>query len=196
MGFSATGFFQWLENHVMEDPYAGLSLPNHQEIYGMEVQGHFFAHPCLKIQANLTWLGNSGPDETYRFLKSISLDPDTGEITREYDTTSYPYDPGADLLFNVMATWEPNERVSLFGRAGYQSSRTLLFPRNDAFDLVSASGVWLFDFPAAVQDVIFPGLDFELSVKNLTDNDEKTPGTYDLMELAPITAQVLARFKW
>ena len=76
MGFSATGFYQWLDNHVMEDPYAGLSLPNEQKIYGLEAEAHFSPHPSLNIEANFTLLENRGSEEKYRYLESITIDPD------------------------------------------------------------------------------------------------------------------------
>ncbi len=195
MGFSATGFYQWLDNHVMEDPYGGLSFPNDQEIYGMEVKGHVFPHKTLKIDANVTWLGNRGPKEKYRYLKSVEIDEE-GNIIKIYDTTSYPYNLGADFLFNVMAAWQPVEKVSFYARTGYTASRSLLFPRDDASKVVSVSGTWLFDVSAVIRDAFFPGANLELSVKNLTDNDDKTPGTYDLIEGDPITAQVLLRIGW
>ena len=75
-GFSVTGFFQWLDDHVMEDPYAGLSLPNEQKIYGLEIEAHLSPHPSLDIEANLTLLNNRGSEERYRYLERIEFDSD------------------------------------------------------------------------------------------------------------------------
>jgi outer membrane cobalamin receptor len=201
MGFSATGFYQWLDDHVMEDPYAGLSLPNEQRIYGLELEGHYSPHPSLNIEANLTLLENSGSDETYRYLSSIEID-DEGNIIRLYDTKTYPYDLGADSLFNLMVTWQPSDRVSLYARAGYTASRSLIYPRDSAYErdndyeILSASGDWQLDVTAVIRDVLFPGTDLDLSVKNLRDNDYHTPGTYDLIGGRPITVQAVLRIRF
>jgi outer membrane receptor protein involved in Fe transport len=36
---SICGFINRLDDHIMEDPYAGLSIPNHQKIEGIELEG-------------------------------------------------------------------------------------------------------------------------------------------------------------
>ena len=63
------GFSSRIDNHLMEDPYAGLSQPNHQKIYGVELMGNVFPMKELSFSANLTLLNNSGPYETYNYLK-------------------------------------------------------------------------------------------------------------------------------
>jgi len=195
MGFSATGFYQWLDNHVMEDPFAGLSLPNEQKIYGLETEAHYSPHSSLNIEANLTLLKNRGSQEQYTYLESIEFDSDFNLI-ENYATKTYPYDLGADSLFNVMVTWRPSDRMSLHARAGYTGPRSLLYPRDDAFELVSVSGDWQVDVTAVIRDVLFPGTDLDLSVKNLTDHSYQTPGTYDLIEGSPITVQAVLRVRF
>ncbi len=198
MGFSATGFYQWLDDHVMEDPYAGLSLPNEQRIYGVELEGHYSPHRRLKIEANLSLLENRGSDEKYRFIESITIDPDDpdGDLILNYATKTYPYDLGAGSLFNVMVTWQPNDRVSLHARTGYTASRSLIYPRDDAYEIVSASGDWQVDLTAVIRDFIFPGTDLDFSIKNLTDTSYHTPGTYDLVEGRPVTVQAVVRMRF
>jgi outer membrane cobalamin receptor len=195
MGFSATGFYQWLENHVMEDPYAGISLPNEQKIYGLELEGHYSPYSALKIEANLTLLENRGLDEKYRYIVEFTDDGE-GNIVPVYDTETYPYDLGADSLFNVMVTWQPTDRVTLHARTGYTASRSLIYPRDDAFEIVSVSGDWLADLGVVIRDVPFSGADLDLSVKNLTDNRYQTPGTYDLIEGPSITVQAVLRVRF
>ncbi len=195
IGFYATGFFQWLDNHVMEDPYAGLSLPNNQRICGLELEGHYFPHPRLDIEANLTLLNNRGSEEQYRYLESITIDPDFN-IIEKYTTKNYPYDLGSDSLFNLMVTWQPSERVSLHTCAGYIGPRSLIYPRADAYEIVSVSGDWQVDLTAVIQDVLFPGTALDLSIKNLTDHNYQTPGTYDVIEDHPVTVQVMFRVRF
>ncbi|MFZ7111136.1 MAG: TonB-dependent receptor plug domain-containing protein [Desulfatiglandales bacterium] len=195
MGFSATGIFQRLDNHVMEDPYAGLSLPNRQDIYGLEIEGHLSPHPTLKLEANLTWLKNTGPREQYRYLESVTINPD-GDILENYATKTYPYDIGADLMANLTVTWRPMERLSLYGRAGYVGPRSLLYPRGDALEFVSAGGAWHVDGAAVIRDVFFKGADLEFSVRNVIGHRSETPGTYDLIEGESVRGQVLLRVRW
>jgi outer membrane cobalamin receptor len=195
MGFSATGFYQWLENHVMEDPYAGLSLPNEQKIYGLEAEAHYSLHSGLNVEANLTLLNNRGSQEQYTYLESIEFDSDFNLI-EIYATKDYPYDFGADSLFNLMLTWQPSDRVSLHARVGYAASRTLIYPLVDAYKIVSVSGDWQVDLTAVIRDFIFPGMDLDFSIKNLTDTSYETPGTYDLLEGRPVTVQALVRMRF
>ena len=74
-GLSLCGFASWIENHTMEDPYAGLSLPNSQDIIGLELEGHLSPAESLDLSANLTLMDNSGPDETYHYLDHIEGGP-------------------------------------------------------------------------------------------------------------------------
>jgi hypothetical protein len=131
----------------------------------------------------------------YRYLKDITIDSD-GNIVREYALTSYPYDTGADTLFNLMVTWEPIKRISLYARTGYIAPRSLIFPREDPLKDITVPGTWTTDAAAVIRDIGFPGLDLEFSIKNLTDNRYDIPGTYDLIQGDGITAQAMFRLKF
>jgi outer membrane receptor protein involved in Fe transport len=195
MGFSITGFYQWLDNHVMEDTYAGLSLPNEQKIYGLEAEAHYSPNSSLDLEANLTLLQNRGSEERYRYLERVEFDSDLNLIG-VYTTKNYPYDLGADSLFNLMFTWKPSERMTLHARVGYTGPRSLIYPRADAYEIISVSGDWQVDFTAVIRDILFPGMDLDLSVKNFTDHTYQTPGTYDLIEGRPFTVQAVVRMSF
>ncbi len=62
---SVCGFYSRIEKHILEDPYAGLSLPNRQNIKGVEIEGRYSPLKSLDLSANLTLLDNDGPSETY-----------------------------------------------------------------------------------------------------------------------------------
>jgi outer membrane cobalamin receptor len=64
-GLSLCGFVSRIDNHIMEDPYAGLSQSNNQDIKGVEIEGYLSPHSSLDFSANLTLIDNNGPDETY-----------------------------------------------------------------------------------------------------------------------------------
>jgi outer membrane receptor protein involved in Fe transport len=194
LSLSAVGFYSELENHIVEDPYAGLSLANEQDIYGMELEVRLQATETLELAANLTLMDNSGPDETYELLTSIEIDPDTGEIIPIFEDVNYPYNPGAKTLANLMATWHPFERVSLFGRLGYFSSRRLVFPRTGGSE--SASSQWLLDASATLHDLFFTGSELSLTVTNLLDERYETPGTYSFIDGRSAAFEAVWRIRW
>jgi outer membrane cobalamin receptor len=190
---SVCGFVSRIENHIMEDLYAGLSLPNQQDIKGVEIEGHFSPVKSLDLSANLTLLDNIGPSETYHWndYSFVRLD---GTVVKHFTDLTYPYDRGPDALFNLTGTWRPVERVTAFLRLGYFSSRDLIFPRSE--EIRSVPGVWLVDLSATIRDIGIPGLDLELSVRNLLDRDYETPGTYGLINGDPATVWVGLQKRW
>jgi outer membrane receptor protein involved in Fe transport len=97
-------------------------------------------------------------------------------------------------LFNLTGTWRPIERLSAFVRLGYFSSRDLIFARSE--EIRSVSGTWLVDVSATVRDIGVPGLDLEVTVRNLFDKSYETPGTYGLIEGDPATFWVELRKRW
>ncbi len=196
MGWSATGFYQQIDNHVMEDPYAGVSQPNVQDIYGIELDAHWQPVKSLRLQAGLTLVANSGPQENYRYVESYGFDNDTGELVPNYAVNRFDYDLGPDRLFNVQATWQPLTDLSVNVSARYTGSRSLLFPRDDTLERVSVDGAWCVDAAVVVENVISRGIDLEVSLHNLFDNRYDTPGTYDLIEADPFTAQAVLRMAW
>ncbi len=190
---SLCGFINRIEDHFREDPYAGLSLSNRQDIQGVEIEGTYSPFDSLDLAANFTLFNNDGPDETYHWNDYSYLRPD-GTLVKHYTDLEYPYDFGADSLFNFSATWRPAERVSLFLRFGYVGSRDLIFPRGA--EIRSVSGVWLMDASATVRDIVCPGLDLEVTVRNLMDQEYDTPGTYSLIEGEPAALWVELRKRW
>ena len=187
-GLSLCGFASRIENHIMEDPYAGLSQPNKQDIKGVEIEGRLSPAKGLNFSANLTLIDNNGPDETY--LSKTYFDG----TTWHYEDLSYPYDSGPRTLFNLTGTWRPVERVTTFARLGYFSSRRLIYP--GATEFHSTPGVWLLDLTTSIRDVVFSGLELEFSIRNLTDKEYDTPGTYSAIEGKPFSATVMLRKRW
>jgi outer membrane receptor protein involved in Fe transport len=192
-GLSVTGFFSRIDKHIMEDPYAGLSLPNEQNIKGVEIEGRFSPVKSIDLSANLTLLDNDGPSETYHWNDFSFVRPD-GTVVKHFTDLTYPYDRGPGALFNLMGTWRPVERLTAFLRLGYFSSRNLIFPRSA--EIISVPGVWLLDLSTTVRDIGIPGLDLEVSVRNLLDRDYDTPGTYSLIKGDPATVWVGLRKRW
>ncbi|MDZ7698212.1 MAG: TonB-dependent receptor [Deltaproteobacteria bacterium] len=186
-GVNVGGFASKIRNHIMEDPYAGLSEPNHQKIYGVELNGYFSPLKTLEFSANLTLQNNSGPDETYRYIKYWDPDP-------HYEELNFPYDTGPKRLFNLTSTWRPIEKVTVFARLGYHSSTQLIYPRANRFQTIP--GAWVLDATTTVKDIAVPGLDLQVSFRNLTNNHYETPGTYSTISGEPFTAEVMLRKRW
>ncbi len=189
-GLSACGFFKRLSDHIMEDPYAGLSIPNNQKIRGVEVEGHLSPTDTLRLSASLTLLGNSGPDETYRYVDYVFIRPD-GTLEEHYADLRYAYDIGPKRIFNIMAQWDAMDRLTLSMRAGYFSSISVICPRCESTDAVS--GAWLADMKATLRDVGMPGLDLELFLWNITDRDYRLPGTYSTIRGEAISGMLMIK---
>ncbi len=201
---SVCGFYSRISKHVKDDPYAGpgLSLPNEQNIKGVEIEGRYSPLKSLDLSANLTLLDNDGPSETYHWNDVSFVRPD-GTVVKHFTDLTYPYDRGPNTILNLMGTWRPVDRLTAFLRLGYYSSRNLIFPfasRNVIFprsaEILSVPGVWLLDMATTVRDVGFAGLDLEVSVRNLLDRDYETPGTYSLIKGDPATVWVGLRKRW
>jgi len=188
-----SGFASRIKNHIMEDPYAGLSLPNDQDISGLEIEGKLSPGYNLDLCANLTVLTNTGSDETYHYNDYTLIMPD-GTVKKHYIDLKYPYDTGAKRIFNLTGTWRPAERLTTFVRLGYFSSRKLIYPK--ATEYSSIPGVWLIDLSATIRDVVYPGLDLDFAIRNLFDKNYETPGTYSTIDGEPFSATIMLRKRW
>ncbi len=191
LSLGATLFYNHISEHTAEDPYAGLSEPNQQEIYGLELEAEYSPWASLDLRANLTLLENSGPDETYIFKEYSIIRPD-GSVEDVYSQFDYPYDPGAQSVFNLGATWRPSDRWDLFSGLRYFGSRDLVYPKSQEIEQVS--GAWLLDFSVTRKDVLTPGLDLLFLARNILDEDYQTPGTYSMMEGEPFEVQIMLRY--
>lgn len=191
LNLSLTGFWNQLEDHVIGDPYAGLSEPNNQDIYGLEMKGSYSPLNNIRLKADLTLLDNNGPDEHFRFEESSIIHPD-GTVETKYSDFSMPFNEGPDTMFNFTADWWPKENImaSLFLR--YISSRKLIYPKEEVIE--SASDVWRLDASFTFKDIVKEGLDLNLYFQNLLDKDYHTPGTYSMIEGDSFQANLELRY--
>jgi len=191
--FNIGGFINRIDDHIMEDPYAGLSNRNHQTIKGIEVGGRFSPVDRLTLGAILTALDTSGPDDTYRYKDYSFILPD-GSVVDHFTNLNYPFDTGPETLFNFTAEWEPVSGYTVFGRVRYFSAQELIYPRNES--TVPISGEWLLDLNLAARNILDCGLDLECRIFNLTDRDYQLPGTYSVIEGDPLTIHVALTKHW
>jgi outer membrane receptor protein involved in Fe transport len=192
---SVGGFVSRIDNHILEDPYAGLSRPNQQDIIGMEAEAQWTPRPFLDLAANLTLLKNSGPAETYAFNDFTFIRPD-GTVEKSFVDVEYPYDLGADVLLNLMGTWRLSKALTLFSRLGYVAPRNLNVLTDGRFKTTEVGGFWRVDAHLSWKDALASGLDVDLSVENLLDARYEAPGTYGLVEGTPFTARLGIRMNW
>lgn len=192
---TVTLFRNEIENHVVDDPYlgAGFPSPNSQDIYGLEleVEHQFFQN--LTLCGNLTLQNNSGTDEAY-YYKYYVRDPDdpSNVVDEGYFELSYAYETGPDIMGTVKAVWDINRNLSLVPELKYFSSQTIYSPVAD--ETLSCGQAWVMDVNLRVKNY-FP-FDVTLFVKNLFDNNYKTPGLYSVTRNPGFTAGVTLRYSW
>ncbi|NJL58769.1 MAG: TonB-dependent receptor [Desulfobacteraceae bacterium] len=181
-GLSLTLFNSRIDNHIMEDPYAGLSVPNHQNIIGAEFEASLSPTESIDLFANITVIHNEGPNEIYKFYTSTFTFED-GTTVKYYDDIEYPYDTGPEQILNIGGTWRPFEKTSMFISLGYISSTELVFPRGKTSQ--SFSGRCLMNLNTTIQDILGQGTELGVSFRNLTAQDYETAGTYSAVDGYP-----------
>lgn len=186
-------FSNRIDNHVMEDPYAGLSLPNHQNIEGMELDLNWRVSSRFELSGNLTVMESKGPDETYLYNDYSIVLPD-GSVEKHFVDLHYAYDSGPETLANLMAVWRPVHWVDASLRFRYFGSQELSHPRGEKrqkFDgqIVGDAAISL------KTDRFYPG-SCRLVVNNLLDADYALPGTYNAMSAEPLTVKLIFQLDW
>ncbi|MBI5557260.1 MAG: TonB-dependent receptor [Deltaproteobacteria bacterium] len=193
VNFSVVAFTSGIADHIKEDPYAQLSLPNSQDIHGLELEGNYTILDQFTLGANLTLLDNKGPDETYHLLTAIFIRPD-GSVEYIYEDVISPYDPGPKKMFNLSGTWKPADKLSLVADLRYFSERDLINARTGVID--TAESVWQLDATLRYKDIMAPGIDLTLIAKNIFDADYETPSIYEMMDGQPFTMEILLQKRW
>jgi outer membrane cobalamin receptor len=190
---SATAFVNEIDNHVIEDRYAGagLSMPNRQTIYGLELElGHQLTER-FHLGGNLTFLNNSGPREHYFYNDYTYTDPD-GNLVKNYLDLEHDYDLGPDILGNLTAGWQMTDHVSLVSELRYFAGQALYFPIEDV--ATSCDDGWVMDMHLHVKNR-FP-FDLSVFVLNVFDHDHTIPGVYSVTDSEGMAAGAVIRMNW
>ena len=190
---SITGYANRLENHIFEDPYAGISEPNHQDVNGVEIRGRYWFTPEFDMSANLSLHDHAGPDERYEYVSSFFVDEE-GNFIEEREQIEYPFDSGAKTTFNLMTEWRPSRNVILSGRLLYVSDRDLIYPRSEK--IIRFSGQWTTDLSLRMENITRYRLGLACTVKNLFDQDYVSPGVYSGIKGDPLEIQIAISKKW
>jgi outer membrane receptor protein involved in Fe transport len=189
----AAAFVSKISDHIMQDPYAGLSEPNDQTLRGLEISGEFNLKENLNLAANATFIDNNGPDETYQYLAYSYIRPD-GSIEDVFEDISYPFETGPKMFANLVVRWRPMKNLGIFTRLSYARAHDLVFPRGE----IAAKGedFWNLDINALFEDVLQTKTDLNLSFRNVFDRQSRSPGTYEMISTQPFTVEVMLKKKW
>lgn len=185
---SLTLFRNGIDNHVIEDSYAGagLSKPNSQIIYGAELECDYRFSRSLSVSSDFTLLTNSGADETWLYLHHKEYDEPI------YYNLQYDYNAGADTMFNFALSWDFTENITITPQLKYFSKRVLYSPKEDITKQCDAA--WLLDLNLQIRDV-FP-FDIDFYMENIADTDFYEPGSYSIIKGRPFTAGVKLKMRW
>lgn len=187
-----TPFWTALENHIQQDPYAGLSSLGSQDIYGIEFAGSYRLCKELRFWANSSFFQTNGDDARYTtFIKVY----DNGSwVDVPYEQWSVPYDTGPTLLANAGVIWQPKKDLTLSLSAHYNHDHSFYFNKGAGHEEVGRR--WIFDMTVKFADVGVKGLDMTGSVKNLFDQRYETPGSAGALNGAPLAAYVGISFRY
>lgn len=192
--FSLCGFSSHIENHVVANKYAAYSLPNSQDIDGIEFEINYSPFKFLDISSNLTMLRNTGPDEVFKPVKTLilELDDTIGQIFYD-DDLNLPYDVGPEIYSNFVVTYRFNDNIHILSRLQYVAS-------NKAIDLVNeiskeVPSFWLFDVNLSFDD-FYKGFGVNIGLKNILNRDYELPGTYSNIDGSEFETEILISKKW
>lgn len=124
-----TLFNNRIDNHVNQDRYAGagLSTPNSQTINGVEIEFSHSFTPSLSISGSMTFLDNTGADETYLYNDYTYIDPN-GNSVRHFETLEYAYDSGPKRMGSLKAVWKMTDHLILLPELNYFSKKNIILP--------------------------------------------------------------------
>ena len=190
---SMTMFRNSIRGHVIEDRYqgAGLSTPNEQTIYGVELEAEHRLTDDLSVSGNLTLLGNSGPNETYLYKDYVEEDDD-GNLVNYYNALDYAYESGPDIMGTVRAVWQLSDDIRLVPELRYFSSQSYYSPVEDITQ--TCDSAWIAGLNLIVTR--YSPLDISVHVSNLLDNEYLSPGVYSVTEAPGLSAGFMVRMRW
>ncbi len=191
--FSVTAFRNDIDNHVLGDRYegAGVSLPNHQTIDGIELEWEFEATDNLSFSGNATFLSNDGPDEVFLFNDYTYFDDD-GNEQKHYERLTHRYDTGSDTILNLSGIWKITENIKLIPQVKYFSDRELYYSVSD--ETRKYPDAWLFNLRLRINTGKFS--DIDLFVNNIFSTRF---GTFDAASghnRESFNAGIIFKYKW
>jgi len=193
--FKTCVFKSFIDNHVVENNYAstGISLPNSQEIEGIEFEAIAFPIKKIRFHFALTLLNASGPDNIFIHNDYSYLDKNGEWVDHLVEMTS-PFDHGADSFFNTDIRWEINDRTTFFANLRYQGPREYVYLKDQ--ETVSYPDVWLADVSLKLTDLSNTKLELIFKVKNIFNTRYAYPGIYGTVEGPGINSGIFLQKRW
>ncbi len=190
---AVTLFRNAIENHVIEDRYtgAGLSSPNNQTIYGIELELEHQVFDTFKLAACLTLLGNSGANETYLYNDYTYVDGEGNQI-KHYLELEHAYETGPSTVGRLRGIWHPLDWLKIVPELRYFSEQTLFSPVEN--ESLTCPEAWIMDMNFSIKEV-FP---FEVNffLNNLFNNEYTSPGLYSVAKSRSFCAGMGIRYQW
>lgn len=189
---SVTGFYNKIDDHVLEDPNVGASEPNNQKIWGLESDFSVLLPYSNEIGFGLTWLQNAGPWEVYKYNDySYIVD---GEVVKHYVDLSYPYDRGSRLSGNIFWKWQITDKLSNYVSLKYFEQDQVIYPLESMVE--SYKDPWVLNLSVRADDIIIKNSSLFFNVKNLFDSSYTVPGVYGTIPGKSLETMLGFSWRW
>lgn len=185
---TVTGFTSRIGDHSQEDDFAGLSMPNEQTLYGMELDGRVQVHENVDLSADWTLMNNAGPPEKYRYN-----DYNIGTI-RHYVDMLYPFVTGPRTFGNFMIIFRPLADFSTRIRLRHSGSQEFSFPTDNT--LFSVPPFWRLDLGFNLDNCLHKDLSLDVNATNVFDRKYDLPGTYSIIKAEGLRVEIMLRKRW
>ena len=194
--FALTVFRNDISDHVVGDRYevGGISLANRQTIDGIELEWKFKASDSLSFFGNVTFLDNSGPDETFlaRDLEASLFDDDGNLAEIRYIDFIHSYDTGPNTLLNLSGIWQVTDNIQIIPQVRYFSQRELYYSREN--ETRTFPGAWLCNLRVSLKDI--QSFDIDLFVNNIFNTRYRTFDAASDHHTESISAGISIRYRW
>jgi len=169
-----TGFYSAVSGAVIQDPYAGISNPAKQDIYGVEVMVRAMLDNT-RLFAGLSALRYDGNDFLLTREDFTLVNPD-GSLTVFYESWQRPFGTGPDLMFKTGLYRQVTDTAGVSFTGAYTADLPYSYSKN------TVSGrhddYWLFSATVSIRDLLFDRTTLRIGVKNLFDASYTTAGYY------------------
>ncbi len=187
-----TGFWNYIKNHVSEDPTGGLSASSSQDIYGIETSIKWRPAYWISLWFNGTFFNNYGDNEYYKVLDYIIIEPD-GTFKPFYSSWETPFETGPKQFFNFGVELTPVNNLTISAKVKYASSYEGFYDKGQ--NTMKSTEQWTTDITATYYNIL-KGLDAQISIKNLFDKKYKLPGKYSDTLSEPFSAYFSIKFHY
>jgi outer membrane cobalamin receptor len=169
-----TGFYSKVSGAVIQDPYAGISEPAGQDIYGVEVAARAMVKDT-RFFVNLSALEFSGDTYPLKVEDFTLVNPD-GSLTVFYEHWHRPFDTAPDLMLKAGLFHRITDRTGLSLTGTYTSAIPYSFSKNTVSGRYPDN--WRFDTAVSVNDLLLDRSVLRFGFKNILDTTHTTGGYY------------------